>query len=459
MRTGGNGIGPLYNNEIFYEARHELLSIKGRMAENAGVPDTDDLKIMVEDLQKRFQKYAVFFALYDKGEWIIPPPGRNRAIVEAALLEEGDHTISFDTTALYTQTIGAARIMTINYDYRFNDDMYSAYIITAGIVSFWLVIVLVLATNFFLTRAMIKNIVMPLNTLSFGVAQIQNNNLNFRLDYSGDDEFSPVCSAFNAMAERLQHMGRERQKDEESRRELIAGISHDLRTPLTVIKAYLEGIEEKIAATPERQKKYIETIKAKTGDMERIINQLFLFSKLEIDGFPMNLQIVNAGKVIRGMTDDFIEEYKHKGITLKLESGEAVPKPEVLEQPLFIKADVQWLHNVFINILENSVKYRDRDTGNVFIYGRTANPEGIKTLEIHIQDDGPGVPPETLEKLFAVFYRGDSSRSKKGSGLGLAISEKIIQRMGGAIRAEAGPCGRGLDIVIAFPAVNGGGAK
>lgn len=172
----------------------------------------------------------------------------------------------------------------------------------------------------------------------------------------------------------------------------------------------------------------MDTIKAKTGDLERIINQLFLFSKLDIDGFPMNVQVVNAGKVIPGMADDFIEEYKQKGMALKLEHIHDV----------FVRADSQWLHNVFVNILENSVTHRDRDTGNVIMYSKTVNSKGTEMLEIHVKDDGPGVPPETLERLFAVFYRGDSSRSKKGSGLGLAISEKIIRRMGETIRAEPG---------------------
>jgi signal transduction histidine kinase len=244
----------------------------------------------------------------------------------------------------------------------------------------------------------------------------------------------------------VRHITAEHEKYENSHKELIVGISHDLRTPLTVIKAYLEGIETGVADTPEKQKKYMDTIKAKTNDLENIINRLFLFSKLDIGDFPMNVQIIEVGKFIQDLTDDFAEEYKQKGILLETEN---LTNDSV-------QADVLWLHNVFINIFENSAKYKVKDSGNVTIACEKIRGIGGKAMmEIHLCDDGPGVPPETLERLFDVFYRLDSSRSsrcKMGSGLGLAISSKMVQHMGGTIRAELGEPG-GLDIVLSFPII------
>lgn len=238
----------------------------------------------------------------------------------------------------------------------------------------------------------------------------------------------------------------EHEKYENNRKILIAGISHDLRTPLTVIKAYLEGLETGVADTPEKQKKYRDTITAKANDLEKIINQLFLFSKLDIGDLPMNLQNIEVGKFIQDLTDDLTDEYKQKGILLEIEN--------LADDS--VRADVLWLHNVFVNIFENSAKYKNKDSGKVIISAvRVKGINGKAAMEIHLCDDGPGVPPETLDKLFDVFYRLDSSRStqgQRGSGLGLAISSKMVQHMGGTIRAELGESG-GLAIVISFPIV------
>jgi signal transduction histidine kinase len=300
-----------------------------------------------------------------------------------------------------------------------------------------------------LARRMVKSIVTPLETLTFGVRQICNNNLNFRLDYRSDDEFLPVCKAFNEMALRLETMVAGRQKDEESRRELIAGISHDLRTPLTSIKAYLEGIETGVASTPEQRKKYIATIKNKTEDLEHIINRLFLFSKLDVNDFPFNLKTVDIGSLLSEITADISDEYAKQGLTIEFTG---------ITQGVYVNLDPVLFHTVIVNILENSVKYKDSETGRLCIVCRIAGD----TVEIRLTDDGPGVSKEYLKKLFDVFYRADPSRNTKGNGLGLAISKKIINGMGGTIHAEQGsifeiPEGRGLSIVIGMPIVNGAG--
>jgi signal transduction histidine kinase len=314
-----------------------------------------------------------------------------------------------------------------------------------------LIMAIVFIVNRFLTRVMVKHIINPLETLSDGVRQIRDNNLGFRLDYQGDDEFRPVCEVFNEMASRLETMIAERQKDENNRRELIAGISHDLRTPLTSIKAYLEGIETGVASNREQREKYFATIKNKTNDLEHIINQLFLFSKLDLNDFPLNCKTFDAGPLVADMIMELADEYAKRGLTVEL--GE-------IERNIFVNIDPVLFRTVIINVLENSVKYKNSDQGRLTISclpvqkGIYVSEDGI---EIRLTDDGPGVSKEVLEKLFDVFYRADLSRNTTGNGLGLAISQKIVNRMGGAIRAEPGslPAGKGLSIVIYLPATNG----
>jgi signal transduction histidine kinase len=432
------GGGRSFNEEIFYEARRELLNISDD-TESAGMPDMNSLKSAVGNLQIKFQNYAVFFALYNNDEWIIPPPKESEPLFDTLLLLTGNHTLSFDTTIVYVHTIGTAKAMIINYDFHFNDDAYIRYVITIGIAMVWLMIMLILMTNFFLTRMIIKNISTPLNILSFGVKQIQENNLRFRLEYRSDDEFLPVCDAFNEMAARLENMADEQKKYEENRRELIAGISHDLRTPLASIKAYLEGLEKGIASTPPMREKYFSTIKNKTCDLEHIIDQLFLFSKLDINDFPLNLKTIDIGQLISGMASELSGEYIKRGLAIELPET-ALNLPVNIDPALF--------RNIMVNILENSAAYKEAEQGKVEITVSTADT----MAEICLTDDGPGVPDEALDKLFDVFYRVDQSRNTRGNGLGLAISQKIVNRMGGSMRAELP--GRGLSIHIYLPLAN-----
>jgi signal transduction histidine kinase len=454
MKIHSGGIGQLYNNEIFYEVRRELLKTGGRFTGDGGVvkADAHDLKGAAGDLQQQFLKYGVYFAVYDNGEWVMPPPEKNKPLFDAALSEAGNHTLSFDTTAVYVQSVGDAKIMAVSYDYHLNDDTQISSVIAIGILLFLIIIMLVLGTNFFLTRNMIKNISIPLDMLSYGIKQIQNNSLDFRLEYKTGDEFLPICGAFNKMAERLEAMAAEHDKYEENRRELLAGISHDLRTPLTSIKAYLEGIEKEIASTREKREKYIAVIRNKTGDMEHIINQLFLFSKLDINDFPLVLKNLDMGLFIRDMVSELADDYCKRGLAIELSE---------ITRNAFVSIDPILFHNVITNILENSVSYKITERGHIEI--RTGIAKAM--VEIRLADDGPGVPKESLEKLFDVFYRADPSRNTQdhypgdslgngpGNGLGLAISQKIVNRMGGSMKAELPE--RGLAIVIYLPLVNG----
>ena len=307
----------------------------------------------------------------------------------------------------------------------------------AGLAMLLVMAGIIFLTNRFLTRRVSMSITAPLNTLSYGVRQVRDGNLSFRLDYAGEDEFSPVCGDFNLMAERLEYLERARRGDEESRRELIAGISHDLRTPLTAIMAYLEGIEKGVAATEEQREKYIRVIKDKAQNLNHIIEQLFLFSKLETSEFPIHARPVPIGEVIAEMTAGFTEEYAQKGLAIQTE----IPEAGVLAN-----VDIPLLRNVMVNILENSANYKTAETGGVLVSVKREDAAAL----IRLADNGPGIPGEAFKKLFDVFYRADSSRGTKGSGLGLAISAKIIERMNGTIGAEATP-GGGLTILIRLP--------
>lgn len=361
-------------------------------------------------------------------------------MLEACLAQENNTIIISGGGAVYSRQAGEYKLILLDTSYTVAGLQSGAQDINNGIFIFAAVIIAVMFTSWLLTKFVFRGIVRPLNILAKGVHEIRDGNLSYRISYEGKDEFAAVTADFNEMAKQLSESVGRRQKDEANRKELIAGISHDLRTPLTSIKAYIEGIEKGVASTPRLQKKYFDTIKAKTNELEQIINQLFIFSKLDIGEFPFRLEKVD----IVGITDEFIraaeQDYENNGLSI-----EFAPSNE----KIYVELDVIQFHNILTNILENSLKYKVKEKAKIEISYRKENSAAV----LRFEDDGEGVPEESLNKLFDVFYRCDPSRNNKnsGSGLGLAITAKILERLHGTIRAEnAG--GGGLAIIITLPA-------
>lgn len=307
----------------------------------------------------------------------------------------------------------------------------------ASIVILFTIFLSILFTNRFLTKFVFQKIEEPLDILTNGVHEIRDGNLDYRIAYDRGDEFLPVCEDFNQMAEKLQTLVDQLQQQERSRKELIAGISHDIRSPLTSIQAYVEGLLDGIATTPEMQKRYLETIKTKAEDLEHIVSQLFLFSKMELGEYPENRCALRLDQTIRETVSAVQEEYWQKGLAVNM----------VLE-PVTMVADPVQLQRITTNILENSLKYKKKEQGNLQIsLRRTENG-----CRLSFADDGPGVPQEALPHLFEVFYRSDPARQNpnQGSGLGLAIVANAVRRLGGTIVAL--PCvPSGLEIRMDFP--------
>ena len=305
------------------------------------------------------------------------------------------------------------------------------------------IVLSILATNRFLTRFVLRRVEEPLDLLAAGVRRIGEGDLDFRIAYAGKDEFAPVCGAFNEMAARLKESVERTRRDEESRKELLAGISHDLRSPLTSIRAYVEGLLDGVAQTEESKQRYLRTIRTKAEDIDRLVSQLFLYSKLDLEGVPMEMRPIRLDAFVAGFAEEAALDSRTRGLEITAEQL----------TPVTVSADPEQLRRVLSNILENSIKYKAKETGRFRI---TLEESGRLTLA----DDGPAVPEEALPKLFDVFYRSDPARKNPagGSGLGLAIAAKAVQGMGGTVRAFNVP-GGGLAIEITLPKEEHGDAE
>ncbi len=220
---------------------------------------------------------------------------------------------------------------------------------------------------------------------------------------------------------------------------LLAGISHDVRSPLTAIRAYVEGLLDGVADTPEKRERYLRIIRGKTEEIDDMVRKLFLFSKLDMGEYPYSPERLDAAQEISDFVSASADDYLRRGLRIR---------PGPLPEGACIDADPTCLRSVLTNLLDNSAKYRSKPTGTAVI---TAEARGGRLI-LRVDDDGPGVPEEALPKLFDVFYRSDPSRQnpKQGSGLGLAIAAKAAGRMGGTIRA-ANLCGGGLSVELEIP--------
>lgn len=365
------------------------------------------------------------------------------ALLLAAQALGGHPTITLNGRGLFveTETVDDVDYLLCLFGSYTGRESYSGlkvYLVFSAIVIVFCIFVSILLTNRFLTRFVFRWIEEPLTILADGVHEIWNGNLEYRITYDREDEFFAVCKDFNEMAVRLKQYVDRIQQQEESRKELVAGISHDLRSPLTSIQAYVEGLLDGIAKTPEAQRRYLETIKQKAEDLARIISQLFLFSKMELGEYPEAPVSLMLDENIMETVSAMKDEYAAKGLMVHTELT-----------PVRIFADPLYLHRIVTNILENSLKYKEKEQGNLWI-SLEQTAEGCR---LSFADDGPGVPEEALPHLFEVFYRSDPSRQipSKGSGLGLAIVAGTVQRMGGSVQAFCRKP-QGLLIRIELPA-------
>lgn len=299
-------------------------------------------------------------------------------------------------------------------------------------ITYYILVVVILAvsvialTNGVLTARLAKSLLTPLTRLSVGAKQIQQGNLYFEMSYDKNDEFLQVFHDFDDMRIRLRDTVENRLRDDESQRAFIAGISHDLRTPLTTIRGYAEGLRDGVASTAEKQRKYLDVICRKSSEMERMVERLFLLSKLETGRMPLNTVKTPLCEWFSEYVQSTRDEWREKGVELSV----TLPSREVC-----VSLDSEQMHWIMSNLLENSAKYKSGDCANVRI--TLSLPQAQDIACVTVSDDGPGIAGDEISHVFEMFYRADRARTRPetGSGLGLAIVKRIVQAHGGTIEA------------------------
>lgn len=282
-----------------------------------------------------------------------------------------------------------------------------------------------------------STITKPLKRLKIAATSIKNEEFDIDLRYKGDDEIHSVFAAFDDMRIRLKDIVHKQLNYEKNRVELISNMSHDLKTPVTAIKGYIEGLRDGVANTPDKIKRYHETIYKKVNLLDKLIEDLFLYSKLDLKTLNFSFQRVDSISFIK----DIVEEVTFENEKLEIDI-------ETEDVPLYISADPIHLQRVVHNIIGNAVKYNDKERCKINI---SLRPVG-DMLRLSFEDNGIGINQKDANEIFKRFYRSDPARSssKEGSGLGLAISKQIVVEHNGEIFANSN-LKDGLTITIKLP--------
>lgn len=289
------------------------------------------------------------------------------------------------------------------------------------------VVLILIFTAGMLTIWIYRGIINPIHKLQGAAQNIKAGNLDFTLEVDGKDEIGELCQNFEEMRLRLKESAEEKIASEKENKVLISNISHDLKTPITAIKGYVEGIMDGVADTPEKQDKYIRTIYNKANEMDTLINELTLYSKIDANRIPYNFKRINVADYFNDCAEEVGIELEAKNIKLTYIN--------YVDADIQIIADPEQLRRVINNIISNSVKYLGKEQGFINIRVRDVGD----FIQVEIEDNGKGIAAKDLPYIFDRFYRTDASRNSAtgGSGIGLSIVRKIIEDHGGKIWANS----------------------
>lgn len=432
-----------------YDRLKKMAQIRGQLLEAASSISGQNTQ-RIEDVE--FQQYLVQRLQGIKGKCIIikdssviaSPKDMNKIDIEKAIegakerglyrtveINENSYLLEAVEFALKDGTLGRIILLAPS---EHNKTLFR-YLLISTIGVFIITFILV---NVFLTYGISTLILNPLASLKKAAAEISSGNLSFEIVEHGDREVRELCRDFELMRIQLKDSINMKMKYDDNRKMLVSSISHDLKTPITSIKGYVEGILDGVANTEEKRERYLKTIYSKAEQVDHMIDDLLLYSKLDLNQIPFNFE-----------KTDIIEYIKHCIAETELEFSKwniEISFNNELQKSRLVLLDRERMRRVIINIIDNSQKYMDKDKGKLTITLRETNTSIIAEF----RDNGRGVDIGDINKIFDRFYRVDSSRTEaKGSGLGLAIAKGIVEGHKGKIWAVSHR-DEGISIIISL---------
>ncbi len=280
------------------------------------------------------------------------------------------------------------------------------------------------------------------DALSAGASAMARGDLTTRVRADGVAELRTLAESFNSMAAQLEVAAHARAETERTRRDLIAAVSHDLRTPLASLRALAEALNDGVVDDPEGIKRYLRLITGETERLNMLIDDLFELARLESGALQLDRMPSPVQDLISETLERMTAQAGRKGLQLE---GEIVGDPP----PVLI--DGQQMTRVLLNLVQNAIRHTPAD-GSVTLRALVSNVAGEEGVLVEVRDTGEGIAPDDLPRVFDRFYRGDPARTREaGAGLGLAIARGIVEAHGGRIWVESEP-GRGTRFAFTLPA-------
>lgn len=295
---------------------------------------------------------------------------------------------------------------------------------------FFTALVILIFTSVSVGLWIYRSVATPLVKLRKATQNIKDGNLDFVLDVEGADEFAELCRDFEEMRRRLKESAEEKLVLDKENKELISNISHDLKTPITAVKGYVEGIMDGVADTPEKMDRYVRTIYNKTVEMDHLINEFTFYSKIDTNRIPYTFSKLNVEDYFSDCAEEVGLELETRGIQLCYAN--------YVDSDVQVIADGEQIRRVIHNIISNAIKYMDKGKGMKGIIQIRVKDVG-DFVQVEIEDNGKGIAAKDLPYIFDRFYRTDVSRNsaKGGSGIGLSIVRKILEDHGGKVWATS----------------------
>jgi signal transduction histidine kinase len=278
-----------------------------------------------------------------------------------------------------------------------------------------------------------------LQLLRTGAHKIAVGDFSARVSLIEADELAEVAEAFNTMANELQKSFARQKELEQARRDLTAAVSHDLRTPLTSIRAMIEALADGVVTDPDTVRRYYTTIRSQIENLSGLIDDLFELSQLEAEEIQLHLEPLNMNDLLSDVLESMQVQAKARDVSLTGIFSEDLP---------LIKAEMAKIQRVLFNLVQNAIRHTPA-SGSISLATKVV-PEGV---QVDIADTGEGIEPQDLPLVFDQFFRGEQSRSREtgGAGLGLAIAKRIIEAHHGRIWVDS-QVGHGTRFSFVLPA-------
>lgn len=311
-------------------------------------------------------------------------------------------------------------------------------LILYGFLWVGLVSLLIICTCVLLSTHLYMSILHPINELKSAAQNIAEGNLDFEVMACDDQELNDLCSAFDEIRKRLKANAVQEMRADEERGMLMANLSHDMRTPITTIKGYVEGIQDGIAASPEKMQQYLDTIYNKALVLERLVDNMTEYSELELGRMQYVFEYVDINSYLHDLAEEYTIDVSERGFQMNLSLSE--------DREIIIVADRNKLKRVLDNLISNAMKY-NKENGKIAL---SSELDG-KGILICVSDSGNGIKQDDVTKVFDGFYRGDAARSNiKGNGLGLSIARQIVESHHGKIWIKSEQ-DKGTEVFIYLP--------